>query len=315
MAAQAEAHVAVVVVTYNSAQVLPGLLESLPSGLSGVAWHLVVADNASSDDSVGVVRRLAPAATVVETGRNGGYAAGINAAVAAAGPHTAVLVLNPDVRLEPGCVSTLLDVLDRQGVGIVVPRLLDAQGEVIASMRREPTVLRALGDAVLGATRAGRWPVLGEVVTAEGPYAREQATDWAEGSTQLVSAACWQACGPWDERFFLYSEETEFDLRARDLGFETRYVPTAGAVHLEGGSATTPWLWALLVVNRVRLFRMRNGAAHTALFWLVLLARELSRAVLGKPTSRAAVRALLLHGVGRRRRGMPLPQARVSAGS
>ena len=112
----------VVVVTFNSAHLLADLFDSLPAGLGDLPWRLVVADNASGDDSVAVVRRLAPTATVVPMGRNAGYAAGINAAVAAVGPGRATLVLNPDVRLAPGCVPELLRALDEDGVGIAVPR-------------------------------------------------------------------------------------------------------------------------------------------------------------------------------------------------
>lgn len=284
--------VAVVVVTYNSEGLLGELLISLGDGLAGVPWHLTVADNASADDSVATLRRLAPAATIVEMGRNAGYAAGINAAVRAAPPHSAILVLNPDVRLMPGCVARLLGAL-KPGTGLAVPRLADRQGELIDSMRREPSVVRAWGDALLGARRAGRHPALGEVVTDRRRYDAEAVTDWAEGSTLLISAQCWQRCGPWDESFFLYSEETDFALRARDAGLVTRYVPSARAVHLEGDSAQSPGLWTLVVLNRVRLFGRRNGRIRTGAFWAALVVREGTRAVLGRATSRAAFRALL----------------------
>ena len=286
-------HVAIVVVTYNSSDVIADLVASLDGGMGEVPWHLLIADNSSQDDTVEIVRRIAPDATVLALPDNRGYAAGINSAVAAAGPHTAVLVLNPDVRLQTDCGPTLLAALRASGAGIVVPRLLDASGELIHSMRREPTVLRMLGDAVLGAVRAGRRPLLGEMVTEPEAYEHEQDVDWAEGSTQLVDAACWRACGAWDEGYFLYSEETEFHLRAGDRGFAVRYVPSAGAVHLEGGSATSSRLWPLLVANRWRLFRSRHGAAHSAAFWVALLAREGSRALLGRATCRRAAGVLL----------------------
>jgi len=288
-----EEQVLVAVVAHNSADVLPGLLASLPEGMAGVPWQTVVVDNASDDDSVDVVRRLVPEARVVVTGRNGGYSAGINAAVAAGGPHTAVLVLNPDVRLDPGCVPRLLAALREPGVGIAVPRLRDAGGVRIDSLRREPTLTRAVADAVVGAERAGRLGRLGEVVTDPEAYAADADTDWAEGSTQLISAECWTRVGTWDESYFLYSEEADFDLRARDAGFAVRYVPDAGAVHLEGGSAGSPRLWPLLVVNRVRLFRRRRGWLWAVPFWAVMVLREASRACLGRRTSRAALRALL----------------------
>lgn len=296
-------HVVVVVVTYNSADVVTGLVESLASGLGELSWHLVVADNCSQDGSVEVVRQTAPHATVLALPNNRGYAAGINAAVAAAPPHSAVLVLNPDVRLEPGCVPNLLAAMRRSGAGIVVPRLRDASGGLIHSMRRTPTVLRTLGDAVVGAVRAGRHSTVGEMVTDARAYDVEQDVAWAEGSTQLVDAECWKVCGAWDEGYFLYSEETEFHLRAGDHGWTVRYVPSAGAVHLEGGSATSSRLWPLLVANRWRLFRSRHGAVHSAAFWAALLARESSRALLGRATCRKAAHVLLRPSLLRAPRG------------
>jgi GT2 family glycosyltransferase len=303
--------VAVVVVTYNSDRLLVDLFDSLDGGLAGSTWQLVVVDNASADETVAAIRRLRPAATVVETGRNAGYSAGINAGVAAAPPHSAVLVLNPDVRLCPGCVPALLRALTLPGTGIAVPRLVDGEGQLILSMRREPSVLRTLGDAVLGARTAGLFPVLGEVVTDPRRYTEPAVIDWSEGSTLLVSAEAWRLCGPWDESFFLYSEETDFALRVRDRGLVTRYVPTAEGIHLGGESRESPGLWSLLNLNRVRLFRRRHGRIRTAAYWAALCLREGTRAVQGRTTSRAALRALLSP---RRLREVPGPHSiRTSA--
>jgi N-acetylglucosaminyl-diphospho-decaprenol L-rhamnosyltransferase len=292
MVSDSGGEVALVVVTYNSEGLIEDFLAALDDGFKGVSWHLIVADNASSDGTVELIRRLAPTATLVQMGRNAGYAAGINAGVVAAPMHSAILVLNPDVRLLPGCVAELLSGM-RPGTGIVVPRLVNGRSQLIASMRREPTVLRAWSDALLGARRAGRYPMLGEIVTDFRLYDREMVTDWAEGSTVLISAECWQRCGPWDESFFLYSEETEFFLRARDAGFVTWYLPSAHAIHLGGDSTTSPSLWSLLVINKVLFFSRRNGAMRTLAYYAALLAREVSRSILGKATSRQAVKALL----------------------
>lgn len=295
--------VAVVVVTYDSAPLLDGLVASLDAGLAGLDWELVVADNASSDDTVARVRALLPAVTVVGTGSNLGYSAGINAGVAAAEQHDAVLVLNPDVRLGEGCVAMLAAALDEPGVGVAVPRLTDARGHLIWSLRREPTLRRALGEAFLGATRAGRVPSLGEVVTDPAAYDAPGDTDWAEGSTQLISARCWAEVGPWDPSWFLYSEETDYGLRVRDAGWRTRYVPGAHAVHLEGPSGTAPGLRALLLTNRVRLVRRHRGPVVAAAYWALTVSREGIRVGLGRAGTRAALRALLSPRLMRAQRG------------
>lgn len=285
--------VAVIVVMYKSEELLPDFVTALRIGMEGVPYELVAVDNASPDASAEVMEKLAPEAVIVRTGQNGGYASGINSGRNAAGAHTAVLVLNSDVRLRPGCGIELLQRLKRPGIGIAVPKLFDGNGDVIDSMRREPTALRAIGDAILGARRAGRIDALGEIVSSMEEYDVERLTDWAEGSTQMVSSECWDSCGPWDESFFLYCEETEYDLRARDRGYRTLFVPTAEAVHLAGGSGTSNELWTLQVTNRILLFRRRNGAPKTVVYWLATLLREMTRALMGRSNSAAAVRGLL----------------------
>lgn len=327
--------VAVLVVTWNSAAVLPGFLASLPAGMEGLDWRLVVADNDSADTTLEVLGALAPDATVVRTGRNAGYAAGVNAALGAAarweGGYGAALVCNPDIRMRPGCAAALVGALDGEEpaesgaavtspadggrTGISVPLLYEADGLTpVRSLRREPSVTRALGEAVLGNRRAGRFARWGELVTDPAAYTRPTRADWATGALMALSRACVQACGPWDESFFLYSEETEFCLRARDLGFATRLRPEASAVHLGGDSRVSPRLWTLLTVNRVRLHRRRHGAAATALFWAAVLLREMSRALLGRAQNRAAVAALLSPSRLRARPG-PAAAAPISATS
>ena len=134
--------VALCVVTYNSAPLIADLVASLARGTEGVDWRLVVADNASQDDTLSELALHAPDAVLVRNGGNLGYAAGVNAAVRAAGEQDAYLILNADVRLDPGCVLTLVETLTSE-IGIVVPRLTDAAGVRISSLRRAPTVLRA----------------------------------------------------------------------------------------------------------------------------------------------------------------------------
>jgi GT2 family glycosyltransferase/glycosyltransferase involved in cell wall biosynthesis len=283
--------VLVAIVSYNSEAVLGECLAALPAALAGVPATVVVVDNASTDGSRDLVRAVAPEAVLVELPANGGYAAGINAACGAY-PGRDVLVLNPDVRMGAGSVPRLLAALDQPGTGIAVPRLHDAAGRLHRSLRREPTVLRALGEAVLGGRLAGRIAPLGEVVGAARHYARPTTADWATGAAMLVSAPCLEAVGGWDESFFLYSEETDFALRARGAGFALRLVPDAAAVHLGGEATTRPDLWAVLTTNRVRLYGRRHGPLATAAFRAAVTLNAALRAPL-EATHRAALRRLL----------------------
>jgi GT2 family glycosyltransferase len=283
--------VLVVVVTHNSRDTLDDFAAGLRAGLVGVAsWHLVVADNASSDDTVARARQLLPEASIVARAVNDGYAAGINAAVASGPSPGSILVLNPDVCLGAGSVATLVAAL-RGSAGVSVPQLFERDGSVAWSLRRAPSVPRALAESVLGGRRAARWG-WGELVAPSARPARTSAVEWATGAAWLVRRDCFDALGGFDESFFLYSEETDFALRARARGYTIVYVPDAHAVHVGGCSNTDPGLYALMTRNRVVCYRRRHGRARTLAFRGALLVGELARAPL-RATSRAAASALL----------------------
>ncbi|WP_018634725.1 glycosyltransferase family 2 protein [Parafrankia elaeagni] len=286
--------VSVVVVTFNSAAVLGECLSSLPVAAGSVPVEILVVDNASQDDTREIAAAAGAGVRVLPLGANRGYAAAINHGMRAASPTSrAVLVLNPDIRLRPGALAAMLRALDTPGTGIVVPKLFGEDGTLALSLRREPSVTRIWGETLLGGDLAGRWSPLGEVVTSAQAYAASTVADWATGAALLISRDCARAVGPWDESYFLYSEETDFLLRARQAGFTLRLEPTAVGVHLGGDSNTSPQLWTLLTANRLRLYRTRHGAAASTVFTAGVLFGELIRAAAGRATSRAAVTGLL----------------------
>ncbi|MEV6860468.1 glycosyltransferase family 2 protein [Streptosporangium subroseum] len=286
--------VAVVIVTYNSADVLSGCLASLVEGSDGVELSaVVVADNASRDDSAQIAAR--EGADVVRLGRNAGYAAAINAGVASLdlAELDAVYVLNPDCRLPPKSIATLAPALRRPGVGIAVPRMVNPDGSLQPSLRRMPTVGRAVIEAIIGGNRAGRIGRLGELITDPRAYEQAGPVAWATGAAMLISVPAIRAVGPWDESFLLYSEETEYALRAADLGWSLWYEPDALIEHIGGDSGVNPTLAALLLVNKVKLFRRRRGPLAGAAYYLAVLLGESVRAVAGRKVSQKSVVWLL----------------------
>jgi GT2 family glycosyltransferase len=119
----------------------------------------------------------------------------------------------------------------------------------------------------------------------------------------LISVPALREIGPWDESFLLYSEETEFALRAADLGWTLWYEPAAVVEHIGGDAKVNPMLAALLTVNKVRLFRRRRGPLASLLYYLAVLLGEGVRAATGRSTARAAV--LWLVRPSRRIRALP----------
>lgn len=287
--------VSVVIVTYNSSKVLGGCLDSLPAGLQGInVPEIVIADNASADGVVALAEeRNISNLRIVHVGRNAGYAAAINSAVETLTECEAILVLNPDVRLCPGSVFALAGALQRRSVGIAVPRLVAPTGELRYSLRRKPTLGRALAEALLGGDRADRLAGLGERITDPRHYDVSAPAVWATGAVMLISRIVLCTVGPWDENFLLYSEETEFALRAADHGWRLWYEAGAVAEHIGGECHTNPMLAALLAVNRVSLYRRRHRFIAGFFYYVAVTVGEALRAAVGRQTSRAALGALL----------------------
>lgn len=282
----------VVIVTFNSASVLAPLLDSLPAGLEGIdGYDVLVVDNDSRDGSAELAEAHPVRPKVIRMGRNAGYAAGINAASSMIAPGSDLLVLNPDLRLHPRAVAPLMEQIAKPSVGIAVPRNLREDGTTDPTLRREPSILTAWAEAVLGGTLAAHFG-LGEIISRAGLYDACRPTKWASGSALLVSARARRAAGDWDETFFLYSEEVDYQRRVREAGFEIVYDPRAQVVHACGESGTNPRLYALLTANRIRYYGRHHGVLATAVFKLGIAVGQAARFWRGS-MHRAALRSVV----------------------
>lgn len=300
------ARVTAIVVTYESAGLIVDCLDALVEALGATdgtdGTQVIVADNASADATCDVVESQFPEVRVLRIDDNRGYAAGINAAARVAGDTDALLILNPDVLVERGSVGPLLEALSIDRTGIAVPRVLGPDGVLEPSLRRESTVLRALGEALLGGGRAGRHEALGEMVVDPGRYESSTTAACASGCAMLIGSRCFEELGGFDETFFHGSEETDFCLRAGDRGWSVRYSPDAVVEHLGGGGAQSSTLRPIMFANRLELYRRRRGPVRAVAFRGALALNEALRSWRG-PAYRATLRRLLTPGHPSRRRG------------
>lgn len=243
--------VVAVVVNWNAGDHLVACARTLVGAGAG---EIVVVDNASTDDSLA---RLQDAALdrlrVVPAGRNLGYGAGINRGVAVAGPGE-VLVCNPDLLLDRGCISALLERLDAEpDLGIAAPRLHNLDGSTYVSGRPFPSLRDAFGHAFVG------------LVWANNPWSRRYLqtgwdrdepadVDWASGALLLVRRQVFEALGGFDERFFMFMEDVDLCWRAREAGWRVGVEPAALAVHVVGASrAARPY--RMIVAHHRSLWR------------------------------------------------------------
>jgi GT2 family glycosyltransferase len=230
---------ALILVHYHTPDLAVEAVEALRADLAGMGieteWLLV--DNGS--DAAGRARLESLPVRRIDPGTNLGYAGGVNLG-AARSTADAMIVMNPDVLVLPGCVPALLDRL-WAGAAVAGPAFWWDRGRRLLLPPAEERGRLAELLTVL-AIRSERW-----AVRARRRWRRHALRHWESrvplashslsGSLLAIRRDAWDRVGPFDEGFHLFFEETDWLLRARRLGLRSEYVPAAEAVHLYNQSA------------------------------------------------------------------------------
>jgi hypothetical protein len=282
-----EVTVAVIVVSYRSAQLTIDCLHSLQPerATPGVRLRVIVVDNASGDipELERAVQRhgWSDWVELIDAPRNGGFAYGNNLGSERAYSHGApsyVYLLNPDAQARPGAIGELVRFLEAHpDAGIAGSSIENSDGSSWPFAFRFPSLLSEINDGLqfgLVTRLLRRWVVVREMGSVA------QAVDWVSGASLMIRAAVFDAIGGLDENFFLYFEETDFCRRARAAGFSTWYVPQSRVMHGRGqitqvaSEAAGPLrrLPAYWFESRRRYFALAFGTSHAMAIDAVALA-------------------------------------------
>ena len=227
--------VAVVVVSYNTKELLLECLTSVAESTQNKRIELVVVDNASEDGSYDAVRETFPDATAIRNATNLGFGAACNQGINATNSPF-ILLLNSDARLTAQAYQALFDCLNLEprcaaaGCG-----LKDAAGIEKINTRNFLTPFNQVGELAglkIGSRllRRTRRPNLGRNLM-------DCAVDWIDGACLMLRRAALDECGVFDERFFMYSEDEDLCFRLRKQEWLVCFCGTASAYHV--GAAST----------------------------------------------------------------------------
>lgn len=231
-----EAAVDIVIVNWNSGGHLRACLAALDASPGAERLHLIVVDNASTDQSADglAVRRVK--LEILRNPVNRGFAAACNQG-ARIGSASYLLFLNPDVQMTAGAVESAVAFLNdpsHADVGIVGAQLLDQEGRIQRSCARTPTV----NGLLLHRLFLDRfWPGLAAPhFLSDWDHQESREVDQVIGACLLIRRGLFEWLGGFDERFFLYYEDVDLCLRARQAGSQVVYFIGATGRHAGGGS-------------------------------------------------------------------------------
>jgi GT2 family glycosyltransferase/glycosyltransferase involved in cell wall biosynthesis len=303
---QAAQALALVTVTHNSSGELERLLDSVALHLPGS--RVVVVDSASEDQSreVALRRRAGIATELIALERNEGFGAGCNRGVAAVKEPVTALV-NPDVELIDDSLLVLVEETLRPAgpERLLAPLVLSPDGSRQDTVHPRPGSAAELARSLFPPAVAVGWlgPALG---LAPWRSRRSRRVGWAVACALVGRTGTFARLGPFDERIFLYGEDLDLGLRARELGIRTWFCPRARVIHARA-HATAPAFggepFELLARARHEVVARRLGPRYA---WLddaaqavTFSSRRLLKRVLGREAERERQQLAALHAVRR----------------
>ncbi len=268
----AQPPVTVVVPHYGSPATPLPLLASLQAQEGAPELQVVLVDDASPEPFPG-----APGTHVVRREVNGGFGSAVNSGAEVADGDL-LLVLNSDLRIDPGFVRDLVAAARPWLPAVVSPRVVDESGTEMYTGRHFPRVHHQATEWLVPLARWRHTPRLHEAVGHDvRAHGHEAVVDWVVAAALLVPLADFRAVGGFDPRFFMNSEEVDLQRRLRERGLPSVVLAAPTVVHEGGGSSDPERRRTWLVESRLayadkwggrrRLQAALGAATATNLVW------------------------------------------------
>lgn len=240
--------VAVLIVTYNSSEQIAECLNSVLEQRKSVTQEIIIVDNASTDETVELIRRQFPMVKLVTPGKNLGFSAGVNLAASHANADY-LLLLNPDTVILDHAIDVVVEFARRNPQhALYGGRTLKTDGSLEPSSCWGLPSLWSFAMFAFGlSTAAKRNPLLDP--ESLGGWQRDTVREVGiiTGCFLLVERDAWQKLAGLDERYFMYGEDADFAMRAWRAGYRPVICPDARLIHEVGQSSATPLHKALLL--------------------------------------------------------------------
>ncbi len=221
----------IVILNYKTRGLVKMCLRGLLNVPTRFAREIIVVDNASYDGTPEMVAREFPQVRIIASETNTGFGGGNNVGIASATGRY-VIIMNPDIVVLDDALDRLVTFMDQNpDVGFVGPRLSNPDGSVQYSCYRFPTPMTPVYRRTpLGRTARGK-VALRDYLMTDWDHAETRDVDWLLGACIMMRREVLQKIGLFDDRFFLYFEDTDLCRRVWEAGYRVVYFPDSRIIH------------------------------------------------------------------------------------
>ena len=223
--------VAVVILNYNGRKFLEQFLPNVIANCDPSLAEVVVADNASTDDSVAFMREHYPEIRLIENGSNGGFATGYNLALRQV-EATYYVLLNSDIEVTPRWIEPVIELMDADSqIAACQPKILSYYN------KKQFEYAGASGGFI---DKYGypfcRGRVFQNLEEDVHQYDTPMEVFWATGACMFVRADLYHQIGGLDDSFFAHMEEIDLCWRLKNAGYKVYCCPQSQVYHIGGGT-------------------------------------------------------------------------------
>lgn len=268
--------ISIVIVNWNTKDLLAECLHSLESQNCADRMEIIVVDNASWDDSVQMVKRDFPYVKVIQNQENLGFARGNNIGISQSSGRYVCLV-NSDVRLLPDCLSRLVHQMEQDTtIGIIGPKVLWPDMTLQDSCRKFPGLWNNFCELL----RLNRLFPKANFFSGEHMKHFDHMTtknvDGLVGCFLMIRRTALDQAGVFDERFFIYSEETDLCKRFRQQNWKIVFYPGAVIIHYgRKSSERDPFRFSFeQLKSKIKYWKKHHSRPEVAAFLLIVLLNQ-----------------------------------------
>lgn len=255
--------VSIIIVNWNTKQLVKDCIASVGESSPKLSYEIIVVDNGSTDGSVEVLRKI-KGIKLIENRVNLGFAKANNQGIRKAKGQF-ILLLNSDTKVEVGAIDTLVEEAQKYpDAGAVVPKLLNKDGSVQASVFKLPTVSSAIKRYWFG--KGGE---------SEKYVPKTSLVEGAVMAAFLITPKGLKEAGLLNEKYFMFFEDIDYCRKLKKLGLKIYYASSAEVTHYHGKSgkklADDLNQWRRLVPSSIKYHGLLR---HTFIYLIMLTGQK-----------------------------------------